>query len=265
MSYASDRVSVSERNNPIGHTEFVIGGPMSSVAPFSSDQLAAIEFRRALAPIEADLLDLGLPVLSRFHKSIGGAATLFGLCDRSAVQIDRDEAAQNNAELRAKRMARADALNRAGIETLQHVQSLSSELEKEIASLSLEVDPRPIQAFSAAMKRQFGELEIKPSDISKLNKLVDEVATNAADWSKDGYFASFERRLADYIEIRLEADRGVRENIPVHKIIGLALFVGIWLYAFLISLFRQNRPVSASELGSIIGVAAVGWLLALFC
>lgn len=72
----------------------------------------------------------------------------------------------------------------------------------------------------------FEELEIKPADVDKLLKVLDETLKVCSE-SPEKTIAYLQKKTEELIKLRDSKDRGAVDNIPWWKIVAIAVFVGL--------------------------------------
>jgi len=234
---------------------------------FSHELNAVHEFVRTDAAwLSAVGIDSDAPTLTSIADAFGSAAANFGLCEIYDRKASRgDELGQSRERSRHYRKL-SDRYQQRGLAmmeaALRQVPTLRDELSK------IRKNPtRQAAAKRAAEVREefliwFSECELKVADMRKLDKALSEAAAAVLE-GPQGFGNHFADKLAELDKARKSPDRGNRDNIPLWKILLIALYL-------LVSLWKVIRCIvldwcSKAEKAVVEGAAAVLGLSTKFC
>jgi hypothetical protein len=229
-----------------------------------SRDLQALEAVRAPSQALIDILAMHHgPEAGAAGGAFLGAVLAFGVAERIAAAAERRKAAglapDPDAEARIRRN------NDKGLADLVEAQAGFKKLAGAVASL-----PPLAPAGVATAVQWLGDLkvfiadcEFKPSDVGKLAKLIDE---NAASVKKGpgALLDSIISKLAELETARKRPDRGAVDNIPLWKLIAIAVYLGIALIAVTVCLVRRNNCAALIQALAAAGTSLVA-IVSLFC
>jgi hypothetical protein len=113
------------------------------------------------------------------------------------------------------------------------------------------------------LKNFLADSELKPTDVAKLAKTLDEVG--AAIKGGDKAIADYvSKKLSDLENARRQPDRGTSDNIPIWKLLAVAAFVGLALFV----IFRcvvKKVDCAAAVAAAIAAGTTIEKLVALLC
>lgn len=113
------------------------------------------------------------------------------------------------------------------------------------------------------LKGLFADCDIKPSDVGKLAKLLDEATAAVASGEKSGFDAML-KKLGELDAARRRPDRGDVENIPIWKIAAIAVFLGLTLAVVLRCFANRNHCSDVIQAALVAGMA-IASLVIRFC
>lgn len=238
---------------------------MANQTFLSANQQAVANFMEASKELRLVANDSNFPELAGFTDHFLASVTLFG---RTEMEFQRRSrvagltkagfAPETLGGLNDLRWRLATQFNLQGIELLDG----TDRLVEAVTRVKLPGDRPAVGDDIAKLRKELyfhiSELEVKPADAQK----IIEGITPILDIASRGDVAELYREVANKArqlqELRSTEDRGMRENIPVWKVIAIVIAFGIWIWA----LFRCKWWGSCS-LKEGLAYAIVFWISAL--
>jgi len=161
--------------------------------------------------------DPELPALNRILDLVGAATLQFGLCELFDRRGQRLAAIKDGRSLQFYRMR--DQYHQKGIRLTASAAEITNDLVSQYAVISQR--PRAalarttIQAFPEEVMRLVTDSELKPGDVSKIEKVfaeVDDIVLSRKDFAI--YITD---KLKELESVRSRPDRGNVDNIPMWK------------------------------------------------
>lgn len=159
---------------------------------------------------------------------------------------------------------RAMFSNRKGLEAMSAARQFLLDLSADMTST--EVDngiKNSLTLFAQELKSLFLEIGTKNSDVAKLYKVVDE---SFASYGRGGQKEVYDLIVAKFDELellRMSENRGAVENIPIWKIVAIAVWLGIAI-TIVVKCLILNRCSTLQALTLALGLN-IAALVALFC
>lgn len=199
---------------------------------YTSEEYAAaqefLDLERAFLDMIGD--DPDLPALMYLVDAVGTATHQFGLCelfDRKAGRLADEGSGGARAD---GYRALSERYHKRGLAALDRALRESAALNKQIEESRTRHDPDranpAIRDLVEEMGLLFGESALKVSDVEKLRRTLRE-AVEGSGGGPAGTGKYVAAKLNDLREARLSEDRGNRDNIPVWKIVIIAVYVGV--------------------------------------
>lgn len=209
----------------------------------------------------------GLSEVAEASRTFGDALILFGRCERLARRQERDRAVTGAKEGKNE-LAAIASLNMRGQASLKlainqlraAAETLSLTNGKKI-SLALKAR---LTDFSADLMPLLSEGDIKPSDVFKLKAIQDEVIAVAISKGEPGLVEHVLSNMEKLVELRNRPDRGAVDNIPWWKIVGIAAFLGLWVWAVIRCLVDRRQCSDVTNAALAAGMT-IAWLVVKFC
>ena len=229
---------------------------------FSREQEALISYQSACLTFERMQRANGNEALLSFTTLYSESFGFFGATELIARQSERYDAVGIMADYSAVLAARSASMNQRGLDVL-------SRAKDSFVKLTMEDEPiwdnpklkEQLESARNQIVEYIVELEIKASDVKKLDAIVAECFT-AAQNGKTALSKYVLAKVDELDRIRRDTDRGNRENIPFWKVIGIAIFIGAWIWGFISCAFFRCTVSSTVAPGVL---ALIGLALILFC
>jgi hypothetical protein len=190
------------------------------------------------------------------------ALLCFGRTERIAHAADRRRAAGLQPEAGAD--AAIKKFNSTGLLALADA---SAALRRAAAAAPTGAPkPEALAALNDAfadLKGFFADCEIKASDVGKLARALDEAAGIAARGEKAA-LDEVVAKLAELEAARRRPDRGDVDNIPLHKIIAIAVFLGLTV-AVIVRCFRDRTKCNDVIQVALVAGMTIAALVIKFC
>lgn len=204
-----------------------------------------------------------LSELAEVARTFGAALIQFGRCERLARRYER------RREISGGKLAKSenktiDDLNRSGQAALEQTISELRALQPQIVTRTYGVVTPSIKSgiteFSETLMSLLSDVEMKPSDISKLQSTVDKVINTALTKGGSGLLDGISDEMDKLMELRKRPDRGAVDNIALWKILAIAAFLGLAVIAVAHCLNRRNNRQACNDVTT--GAIAVGMSIA---
>lgn len=196
------------------------------------------------------------------------AVAQFGLAEIYARQCDRCNALGLYPERASFAAAASQRHNDRGLELLR-------ESRRGVADFLSHLDDYPavpdlgqeLDQFQDAVREQLVDLEVKGSDVSRINEEIERCFGTVRKEGLEGLGTYLDDRLGELEDVRQGEDRGARENIPIWKAIAVAVIIGVslwWLFKCRWRIFRGwSCSVREERAYGMIGLIAS--LIAAYC
>jgi hypothetical protein len=176
--------------------------------------------------------DPKLPSLRPILDGLGSTTMLFGLCELNDKRVVRRMTAMQKDVLSTGFIESKNNYQELGLISLQEIIDRSKLLEKELSDQSGTVSEAHIKSKLQEARLRFNlylsDSELKGSDIKKLNLVFDEVEF-AFNKSEKAVGELVNQKLIELQKLRKSPDRGNVENIPIWKLVSIAVYVGVGL------------------------------------
>lgn len=168
--------------------------------------------------------------------ALDGAIASFGRAEMVDRQTGRD-----GVLTRGHRAGDDDAFNHyqnAGVRALKE----ASETFRGFRSLAEQqqrgdVDARALEdrlrMFDRAVRIELAALELKPADVERLAAQLDEAVSVASIGDPLRFLDHVARKIDELGEVRSSDDRGMIDNIPWWKVVAVAVFFAIAVWALI--------------------------------
>lgn len=176
--------------------------------------------------------DPDLPSLRPILDGLGSTTLLFGLCELNAKRVARRSAAKQRNVLMASYTDSIGSYNAAGLKSLSDLAARAKKLQTELSQQSVRINAahvkKSIKDVRHDMELYLADSNLKESDITKILKALDEVEAAFITGSKQvGELIS--KKISELDVLRNSPDRGNRENIPLWKLVLIALYLTVGL------------------------------------
>jgi hypothetical protein len=190
------------------------------------------EFLHASASLRQVADDGRGRALVDFADAFVQATANFGLCELRVRQAERLDALGRQEQIGLLR-DRSAVANTKGLRSLSNAREALNNFRQELAGYPDRADVgAAIDRVREEVPNALADLEVKAPDIEKINAALDE-GFEVARAGDPGQVADYlEERVRRLDRVRRQEDRGTVENIPVWKIVAIAVAVGIWIWAF---------------------------------
>jgi hypothetical protein len=235
----------------------------------SGTQQTVSEFMEASKDLRAVANDPNFPELAEFTDHFLSAVTHFGRTEMELQGVERVAdltkggfAPRDLEGFRATRLQLADRFNRTGIRLLEGADRLPETVAR-LEPPNRAALQEDVSALKEELQFHLGELEVKPSDSSRIAKAISPIFDLVGQGNVNGLYEHVARQAGTLQRLRASESRGAEENIPVWKIVAIAVAVGVWVWA----LFKCKWWGSCS-LKEGLAYAIIFWIsafIAKFC
>lgn len=172
--------------------------------------------------------------------ALDGAIANFGRAEMAIYQAERNRAAGQPVADDAIKTA-LETFHQSGLESLGLARDALGAFRRNIETLAsdrgTDYDSELLERFAAAfdkgVRRELSYLELKPKDVDKLSEQLREALEPAQTGDPLTLIAHIEKKLEELTEVRTSDNRGMVDNIPLWKIIAVAVFFAITLWALI--------------------------------
>lgn len=202
----------------------------------SRNQTRIQNFIDASRKLEPFVRDERSDLLAEVLHGMTDAVILFGRSEMDYRQAQRYRALDIKSEEAQRREERGGFHHERGLQSLEAAIESIREFEQEASEyepVEISSDDEDIQYLRREWRAQLAELEIKASDVKRLNDALEEALGAVIEGQAEGIARFVEQRLTELQEIRESETRGTEENIPVWKIAAVAAFFGIAMWALM--------------------------------
>jgi hypothetical protein len=230
---------------------------------FSREQNATNAYNDAYLTFERFQLASGPVELVDFSTLVSEATGMFGRTELAIRQSDR-YIAIGIREGTARELYRDGMeLNRRGLDLLDRSRTALDRLRHcDDAAWKNPQLGGILETHRLNLMTEIAELEIRGSDVKQIDDAVAE-CISAAKKGPEGLASFLSEKIDRLDSVRREPDRGSRVNsVPVWKIIGIALFIGAWIWGA-VSCGFFGCTVSSTVAPGVLAV--IGAVLIAFC
>jgi hypothetical protein len=107
-------------------------------------------------------------------------------------------------------------------------------------------------------------LEIKSSDAKKLMDALDEIIVAVNNNGEQGFLNFLTSKTADLEQLRQSPTRGTEDNIPVWKLVAIAVFLGLGIYGIIRCIVRGRNCGQVFSKAELTGLTLAA-IIASFC
>jgi hypothetical protein len=230
---------------------------------FSREQNATNTYNDAYLIFERFQLASGPVELVDFSTLVSEAVGMFGRVELAIRQSDR-YIAIGIREGTARELYRDGMeLNRRGLDLLQRARTALDGLRH--CDGSAWKNPQLggiLETHRQNLMTEIAELELRGSEVKQIDEAVAE-CISAAKNGAEGLASYLSEKIDRMDSVRREPDRGSRVNsVPVWKIVGIALFIGAWIWGA-VSCGFFGCTVSSTVAPGVLAV--IGAVLIAFC
>lgn len=227
----------------------------------TSPQAAVVELQQKIEPLRrvVERSPALLVTTDAFASAIGS----FGSAELYARAGERREAL-GLAPVEHPGRSSVKHHNERGLVALGHARKEAAKFRDEGAEHGDKtLDPERIDALEEDLLEALADLELKPSDVAKINARMRKLLGSVREHGAAGLEAELSGALKDLEKARRRADRGVVDNIPLWKALAIVVFLGVGLF----SLFRCAWWGECHPLENVAWIAfdAVLWFITVFC
>lgn len=224
-------------------------------------------FRTAYNELTPMLDRHGLPEAAEASRAFGDALLQFGRCERLARRQERARAITGAKESKNE-VAAVASLNKRGQTALKLAIAQLRAAAKAHPSTDMGKPSPAVKArlteFSADIMLLLSEGDVKPSDVVKLKAIQDDVMEAFSGKGVPGVIEHTLTNMEKLAELRNRADRGAVDNIPWWKIVAIAVFLGLWVWAVARCLINRQQCSDVTNAALAVGMT-IAWLVAYFC
>lgn len=224
-------------------------------------------FRTAYNELAPMLDRHGLSEVAEASRTFGDALIQFGRCERLARRQERNRAVTGTKEDKNE-LAAVASLNKRGQTSLKLAINQLRAAEKTLSPVDGKKISPALKAglteFSADIMPLLSEGDIKPSDVLKLKAIQDEVMAVAIGKGERGLIEHVLSNMKKLTELRNRPDRGAVDNIPWWKIVAIAVFLGLWVWAVARCLINRLQCSDTTNAALAAGMT-IAWLVVYFC
>jgi hypothetical protein len=198
---------------------------------FSREQLSTNSYNEAYLTFERFQLASGQVELVDFSTLVSEAVGMFGRTELAIRQSDRYLAIGIREGTARELYGDGMELNRRGLDLIDRARAALDRLQH--CDDSAWKNPQLggiLETQRKSLMTEIAELELQGSGVKQIDEAVAECISAAKKGS--GGLASLLREKIDRLDsVRREPDRGSKVNsVPVWKIVGIALFIGAWIW-----------------------------------
>lgn len=203
--------------------------------------------------------------LYKFTTVLINSTAIFGETEHFAREAERCKilgVQRAREKFCSKMVAKKNAEGLAVLAGAEQALALMKDIVKNIKKGPLTKKMgRELKSFETGFADILVDSDIKPSDAGKVQKVVSDVVSIAAEKGVAGTMSLLEKKLDEYLKVRKQDDRGAVDNVPHWKIVAVALFLGVAVIAIIHCLGFGCR---GSEISYAAALLVLG-LIALFC
>ncbi len=190
----------------------------------SREQSASLDFQLMSSPLLSSTKDIGEPELADFLEAFIDSCSFFGLSELYFRYGGRVENSTGDSNVANYYNNLGESFNQKGLNLLtiaiddfqEYVDGLPTPPSGTADSTN----------FVSDSKFFYQNLEIKPEDVTKLVDVLDNTVAACSDSAIENY--NYILNKANELKtVRERSDRGAVDNIPVWKIVAIAVFLGI--------------------------------------
>lgn len=189
--------------------------------------------------------------------ALDSAVASFGRAEMAVYKAERNQAARQPYNDDDIETALA-TFQRAGLEYLDMASGAISDFRLNVESLverggkyDTELLERRASAFDVGVRRELANLEIKPKDIERIIEQLDEALVVAKSGDPLALVDHIAAKLKELAGVRAGNDRGMVDNIPWWKIVAVAVFFAITIWALFRCVWRWFGPRCSPSEGLI--------------
>ncbi|MCU0327235.1 MAG: hypothetical protein MUF45_18730 [Spirosomaceae bacterium] len=162
--------------------------------------------------------------LNEFVEGFTNSISFFGISELEFRKRDRSRSKTSVDSLKNVYSLNGTRNNTKGLKCLKIA---SAELKQFQNTLKLDKKYTfKADDFRSELLVFFEDLEIKPVDVDKLLKVLDETLSECSK-SPEQTIAYLQKKVEELNKLRSSEDRGAVDNIPWWKIVAIAVFVGL--------------------------------------
>lgn len=192
------------------------------------------------SPEEQPLRD-ALLALDGAIASFGRAEMLDRQASREDVLLRRGRDRKHTPESR-----QPEAFDRYQAAGLRGLESAAASLRdfREVIQQQGGQDPdrgeleQRLDAFDESLRLELAALELKPADAERLVAQLEEAMSSARDGDPVRVLDFAAAKIDELASVRSGADRGMVDNIPWWKVVAVAVFFGITVWALIKCVWR---------------------------
>lgn len=231
---------------------------------FSRNQIRLMDFNGAATNFKFQSFDSDEPEFNEMLDYIFHAAENFGLCELHYREAFRKKELKEIPDSFKDLVEKSKKHNDIGLKSLDKALKIVPKLEKYIGK-EVKYEKEKVTEIMDGIVEFFSEMEIKPSDVAKVRRVIEEVSEEAFKGGQKAVISSIEKNLRTLAKVRSSENRGAVENIPIWKIALIAALIGVafwWVFRCLI----RRRRCSRVESNALIATGIVlGNLVIKFC
>lgn len=226
----------------------------------SREQKADLDFLLQSLPFKNSFNYADEANLNEFVEGFTNSVSYFGVSELEFRKRDRCRSKSSLDTLKSVYNLNGIRNNTKGLKCLKIA---SSELKQ--FQTTVKFDKKYVfkaDEFRGELLTFFEELEIKPTDVDKLIKVLDETLSECSK-SPEQTIAYLQNKSVELDKLRSSDDRGAVDNIPFWKIVAIAVFVGLAVYDIWRCIIKNK--CSTAEKAAIKAGYTIASLVMKFC
>ena len=186
--------------------------------------------------------------LGQFTEVIVNACALFGETEFYAREAERCLILGIQRERANFCNLMVQARNADGLGVLGEGPNILPLLKIQLESFPVNItedQKKQLKEFSIHFAEVSVDSLLKPADVGKIQKVVDEVVSVGVNKGASGVVSILETKTEELQKARRRSDRGTFDNVPYWKYVAVALFIGVAVIAVIhCFIFRACSAIS---------------------
>jgi hypothetical protein len=209
--------------------------------------------------------------LLELTESFLEAISSFGLTEINSRMVERRAAIEIQQDFVKTVSKKINYNNEKGLRNLSYAYRGLKIFREDLINIRKEVGDKfevdiskDLKVLHDELRAGLVDLDIKASDVVKIDKVITECFENVGSNGADGLVDYIELKLNDLEKIRKSPNRGAVENIPVWKVAAIAVAVGFWIWG----LFKCHWWNSSCSTKESLAYSTIFWIACLvyrFC
>lgn len=196
--------------------------------------------------------------LKQITGSTISALSCFIECELNCRQAERYGVLRLLPERTKSLNAQGNAANERGLSALAKTLKSFDALRSDIGSLKHDKLKKKMSQYQDEFRLYLAETEMKTKDVEKIDGVLGECFAALDKGGVAGLVERLQRAAQDLDEMRRRPDRGAIDNIPVWKIGGLIMILGVGIIALIhCGIFGCSLDTRNSYIAALITTALV--------